>query len=198
MQVLKIVITGAYAAGKTHFIRTISDIDLLSTEYEVSDPDEQQLKHETTVALDFGTIAIAENVTLYLFGTPGQERFEFMWEHLSIGCLGYVVLIDSCRPAHFAETQRLMARFAQLTSAPFVVAANKQEDPTALPLAYIRKRLQLPYEIPLLPCTAIDKESVKAVLLALLAQIEKHLGRAGASPAESTIAEPPSAQRSQS
>jgi len=110
---------------------------------------------------------------LYLFGTPGQERFDFMWEHLSIGCLGYVVLVDSCRPAHFAETQRLMERFAQITDAPFVVAANKQDDPASLPLRYIRNRLQLPNEIPLLPCVATDRDSVKAVLLALLEHIDQ-------------------------
>jgi signal recognition particle receptor subunit beta len=96
-----------------------------------------------------------------------------MWEHLSIGCLGYVVMVDSCRPAHFIETQRLMDRFAKITDAPFVVAANKQDDPAALPLTYIRKRLQLPYEIPILPCIATERESVKEVLLALLSHIEQ-------------------------
>jgi uncharacterized protein len=175
MQALKIVITGAYSAGKTHFIRTISDIEMLSTEYAVTDPEERKLKQETTVALDFGMIAISDDVVLHIFGTPGQERFDFMWEHLSIGCLGYVVMVDSCRPAHFAETLRLMARFADITDAPFIVAANKQDDPTALPLNYMRKRLQLPYEIPLLPCIATDRESVKSVLLALLDHIEKQV-----------------------
>lgn len=172
MQVLKIVITGSYAAGKTNFIRAISEIEVVSTEHAVTDPDELQLKQETTVALDFGTITVADDVVLYLFGTPGQERFDFMWEHLSIGSLGYVVVVDSCRPAAFAETQRLLARFAEISDAPFVVAANKQDDPTALPVPYIRKRLQLAYETPLLACVATDKESVKTVLLALLEQIK--------------------------
>ena len=174
MQALKIVITGAYSAGKTNFIRSISDIDIVSTEYEVTDPKERLLKSETTVALDFGKIEISDQVTLYLFGTPGQERFDFMWEVLSEGCIGYIVMVDSCRPAHFVETQRLMARFAEITDVPFVVAANKQDDPTALPLPYVRKRLLLPYETPLMPCIATDKESVKQVLLALLAHIEQH------------------------
>jgi len=173
MQVFKIVITGAYSAGKTNFIRSISDIETVSTEYEVTDPEERLLKRETTVALDFGKIAITDDVVLYLFGTPGQERFDFMWELLSEGSMGYVVMVDSCRPAHFRETQRLMARFTQITDAPFIVAANKQDDPTALPLSYIRKRLQLPYEIPLLPCIATDRESTKSVLLGLLAHIDR-------------------------
>jgi small GTP-binding protein len=175
MLALKMVITGAYSAGKSNFIRTISDIEVVATEYQVSDPEERLQKHETTVALDFGTIAISEEVTLYLFGTPGQERFDFMWEVLSLGCIGYIVMVDSCRPAHFLETQRLIERFAAITDAPFVVAANKQDDPAALPIAYVRKRLKLPYEVPILPCVATDKESVKQVLLALLAHIEKQV-----------------------
>lgn len=171
MQALKIVITGSYAAGKTQFVRTISDIETISTDYAVTLDEERELKRETTVALDFGTIAISEKATLYLFGTPGQERFDFMWEHLTIGCLGYVVMVDSCRPGHFAEVQRLMARFAEITPAPFVVAANKQDDPTALPLPYVRRRLSVPLDVPILPCVATDRPSVKAVLLGLLKHI---------------------------
>lgn len=168
MQILKIVITGAYAAGKSQFIRTISDIEPVSTDYAATLEEERALKRETTVALDFGTIAINNRLSLYLFGTPGQERFDFMWEHLAVGALGYVVVVDSCRPAHFTETQRLMARFAEITDAPFVVAANKQDDQAALPPAYIRRRLGIPAETPVLPCVATDRASVKQVLLALL------------------------------
>ncbi|PDW03714.1 GTP-binding protein [Candidatus Viridilinea mediisalina] len=171
MQALKIVITGSYAAGKTQLIRTISDIDTISTDYEVTLDEERQLKRETTVALDFGTIAINDQVTLYLFGTPGQERFDFMWEHLTVGCLGYVVMVDSTRPGHFAETQRLMSRFIEITDAPFIVAANKQDDEAALPVSYVRRRLGVPLEIPVLPCVATDRPSVKGVLLGLLKHI---------------------------
>lgn len=173
MQAVKVVITGAYAAGKTNFIRSISDIDPVTTEYAVTDAEERALKHQTTVALDFGKIAVSEEVVLFLFGTPGQERFDFMWEVLSEGCMGYIVMVDSCRPAHLLETQRLMARFTTITNAPFVVAANKQDDPAALPLSYIRRRLQLPHAIPLLPCIATDRASVKQVLLGLLDQIDE-------------------------
>lgn len=172
MQAVKIVITGAYAAGKTSFISAISEIEPLLTDYEVSLEEERQLKRETTVALDFGTIAVSDDVTLYLFGTPGQDRFDFMWEVLSEGCIGYVVLLDSCRPGHLAETQRVIERFAHLTDAPFVVAANKQDDPAALPLGFIRKRLGLPADIPLLRCTTTERLSVKNVLLTLLEQIK--------------------------
>lgn len=182
-QMLKVVVTGTYAAGKTHFIRTISDIDVVSTEFEVSDPEERALKRETTVALDFGKIAVSSQVVLYLFGTPGQERFDFMWEHLSIGCMGYIVMLDSCRPASFAQTQRLMERFAEITDAPFIVAANKQDDPAALPLVYVRRRLQLAPDIPLVPCVATERASVKQTLLALLGHIMRHTAERGAAQA---------------
>lgn len=85
---IEIVVTGAYAAGKSQFIRTISDIEPVSTDYTVTLEEERALKRETTVALDFGTIAINERLSLYLFGTPGQERFDFMWEHLATAPLG--------------------------------------------------------------------------------------------------------------
>jgi uncharacterized protein len=175
MQALKIVVTGSYAAGKTQFVRAISDIETVDTDYAVTLDDERALKRETTVALDFGTIAIHEGLKLYIFGTPGQERFDFMWEQLSIGCIGYVVLVDSCRPAHFAETQRLMERFAQITDAPYVVAANKQDDPAALPLSYVRRRLALQSDVPVVPCIARERSSVKQVLLTLLQHIAQQV-----------------------
>jgi hypothetical protein len=125
--------------------------------------------------MDFGSITINEQITLHLFGTPGHERFDFMREHLLVGCLGYVVLVDSCRPAHFAETQHLLFRSVELTDAPFVVAANRQDDPTALPLNYIRRRLGLPFNIPIVPCVATDRTLVRGVLLALLKHIAARL-----------------------
>jgi hypothetical protein len=178
MDMVKIVVTGSYAAGKTQFIRSISDIEPVSTDYSTSLNEERDLKSETTVALDFGTIAINEALTLYLFGTPGQERFDYMWEHLAIGALGYVVLVDSCRPGHFAETQHLMDRFAEITPSPFVVAANKQDDPTALPPFYVRRRLGVPAHIPVLPCVGTQRESVKQVLMSLLEHISASMSAA--------------------
>ena len=82
-------------------------------------------------------------------------------------------MVDSCRPAHLNETVRLLARFAEITDVPFVIAANKQDDPAALPLSYIRRRLHIPFEIPIIHCVANDRESVKNVLLHLLNHIEQ-------------------------
>jgi hypothetical protein len=171
MQRLKIVITGAYSAGKTQFIKSISEIEVVSTEEDVSREDELELKDRTTVALDFGKITINSELALFLFGTPGQDRFDFMWDILAEGCIGYVVMVDSTRPAHFTETVNILRYFTSILEVPFVVAANKQDDPTALPVDYVRYRLGLPEWVPVLPCVASDKESVKTILLDLLEQI---------------------------
>jgi small GTP-binding protein len=175
MESVKIVITGAYAAGKTQFIRTISEIEVVDTEAEVMHEGERELKDHTTVALDFGRITINPEFALLLFGTPGQERFDFMWEILAQGCIGYVVMVDSTRPAHLREASNVIRYFTNMTGAPFVVAANKQDDPTALPVEYIRYRLGLPDYVPVLPCVATARESVKEVLLTLLDQVSSEM-----------------------
>ena len=171
MDILKIVVTGAYAAGKTQFIQSISEIEVVSTEEAVSVAEELELKSYTTVGLDFGTIKVNDDLSFFLFGTPGQERFDFMWDVLAEGCLGYVVMVDSTRPAHFKEAINVIQHFRQITNSPFVVVANKQDDETALPIDYIRYRLGVGDYVPVLPCVATDRESVKMVLLTLLDQI---------------------------
>ncbi len=168
MEILKIVVTGAYSAGKTQFIQSISEIEVVSTESEVFHEEEREIKDHTTTALDFGRITVNDETALFLFGTPGQERFDFMWEILAEGCIGYVVMVDSTRPAHLREARHVIDFFNNMLDVPFVVVANKQDDPTCLPIEYIRYRLGLPDYVPLLPCVATDRESVKNVLLTLL------------------------------
>lgn len=168
----KLVITGPYAAGKTHFIRNASEIEAVDTEAPVTNPEERLIKSHTTVGLDFGVLQLDEEHRLLLFGTPGQRRFDFLWETLAVGCLGYVVMVDSCRPNEFAAVRDLIYAFAHITTAPFVVAANKQDDLGALPPDYIHLRLGLPDSIPVLPCVAYQMASVHAVLYALLDRIE--------------------------
>ena len=106
MQTVKMVISGAVNAGKTEFIKAISEIEVVSTERRATD-DTKLIKKETTVAMDFGRIAVADDLVLHLFGTPGQKRFDFMWEILSEGMLGLVILVDSTRPETFRETNEL-------------------------------------------------------------------------------------------
>ena len=97
MQTVKMVVTGPFAAGKTEFVQTISEIEVVATERKLSSADER-IKDETTVAMDFGRITVDQDLVLYLFGSPDQRRFDFMWEILSEGMLGFVVVLDTTRP----------------------------------------------------------------------------------------------------
>ncbi len=170
MQTVKMVVTGPFNAGKTQFIRSISEIDVVSTERKISSETER-IKDETTVAMDFGRITVDEDLVLYLFGTPGQKRFDFMWEILSEGMLGFVVIIDSARPETFREAKRILEVFRGYAPTPYVVAANKQDHEDAWPPDDLRIALKVDRSIKLLPLVATEKESVKNVLLELLYSI---------------------------
>ena len=170
VQTVKIVVTGPFSAGKTEFIQTVSEIDVVSTERKISSESER-IKDRTTVAMDFGRITIDDELVLYLFGTPGQKRFDFMWEILSEGMLGFVVLIDSVRPETFREARMILDTFRAYAPTPYVVAANKQDMEDAWSPEDLRIALKVRPGVKLLPCVATDKESVKNVLLELLYSI---------------------------
>ncbi len=167
---VKMVITGPFNAGKTQFVQTISEIDVVATERAIS-TEEERIKENTTVAMDFGRITVDDDLVLYLFGTPGQRRFDFMWEILAQGMLGFVVLVDSARPETFREAMSILETFRAYAPTPYVVAANKQDLPDAWSLEDLRVALRLDDEVKLLPCVAHDRESVKNVLLELLYSI---------------------------
>ncbi len=170
MQTVKMVVTGPYSAGKTQFIRTISEIDVVATERKVS-AEAERLKDQTTVAMDFGRITVDDDLVLYLFGTPGQRRFDFMWEILTEGMLGFVVLIDSVRPETFREAKHILEIFRGYAETPYIVAANKQDLPDAWSPEDLRIALKIDKSVKVLPCVSTDKNSVKQVLLELLYSI---------------------------
>jgi small GTP-binding protein len=181
LEPVKVVVTGPFGVGKTTFIRTISEITVLSTEQDISDESTFAEKNETTVAIDFGRITIDDDLVLYLFGTPGQERFEFMWEVASRGMLGYILLVDSTRPETFVEAARHLDFFqsANVDSAvPFIVAANKVE--VEADRDSIAKALDLPDSAAILEVDALDRESVKAALLGFLEHVLDNLEDAAA------------------
>ncbi len=170
MQTVKMVVTGPFNAGKTEFIRSVSEIDVVSTERRISSPSEK-VKETTTVAMDFGRITVDDDLVLYLFGTPGQRRFDFMWEILSEGMLGFIVMVDSSRPETFREARSILETFRAYAPTPYVVAANKQDRNDAWELDDMRIALRLDPRVKLLACVATDKESVKSILLELLYSI---------------------------
>jgi small GTP-binding protein len=170
MQTVKMVITGPFNSGKTEFIQSVSEIDVVATERKISS-EAEKIKDTTTVAMDFGRITVDQDLVLYLFGTPGQKRFDFMWEILSEGMLGFIVMVDSTRPETFREARSILETFRAYAPTPYVVTANKQDLDDAWDIEDMRIALRLDPKLKFLPCVATRKDSVKNVLLELLYSI---------------------------
>ena len=162
----KIVVTGPFGAGKSRFIKTISEIDVISTERRITHR-EKGVKRETTVAMDYGRVTLNSDA-LHLYGTPGQVRFEFMWDILSREMAGFVMLVDATAPDSFYHARELIDGFITDTPVPYVVAANKQDMADAVALAKVRRGMDLGAEVLIMPCVATRKTSVKQVLLQLV------------------------------
>src|SRR5919107_2134560 len=157
---VKIVVTGPFSAGKTTLIRTISEITVLSTERGISDSTRKR-KAETTVAMDFGRITIDRDLVLYLFGTPGQDRFDFMWEILGEGMIGYLLLVDAEREESVEEAVAILGAFRTMARVPYVVALNRAAGDDHALVETVRSQLGVPSDVAVLTCDATDKESVK-------------------------------------
>ncbi|MFI6104632.1 GTP-binding protein [Streptomyces sp. NPDC051310] len=172
---VKVVIVGGFGVGKTTLVGSVSEIRPLTTEETmtqagvgVDDTAGIGGKTSTTVAMDFGRISINEQLVLYLFGTPGQERFWFLWRGLFEGALGAVVLVDTRRlEVSFDVIGRLEER-----GVPFVVAVNSFPDAPAYPVEELRGALDLPPSVPIVPCDARQRSSGKDVLMTLMRYLQ--------------------------
>ncbi|MFF5536064.1 ATP/GTP-binding protein [Streptomyces cinerochromogenes] len=168
---VKIVIVGGFGVGKTTMVGSVSEIRPLTTEETmtqagigVDDDYGSDSKTATTVAMDFGRISITEKLVLYLFGTPGQERFWFLWNGLFEGALGAVVLVDTRR---LEVSFDVMGRLEE-GGVPFVVAVNTFPDAPRYPVEELRTALDLGPEIPIIECDVRRRASSKDVLMTLM------------------------------
>lgn len=171
MSAFKIVVTGPFNSGKTQFIKTISDIPVVSTEKKITTED-RGIKAETTVAMDYGR-ALIDTHTLYLYGTPGQTRFDFMWEILSGEMDAFVVLVDSTDQPSFPDAAELVRLFSSFTDVPYLIVANKTDLEGAARLAEVRRGTRASADVTVMPCVATQKSSVRQVLLQMIELLKK-------------------------
>jgi uncharacterized protein len=166
----KIIVTGPFNSGKTTFISTISDIEVVTTEKKITTED-RGIKNETTVAMDYGRVEIDGRV-LHLSGTPGQTRFNFMWDILAKEMQAFIVLVDSMDRLSFPDAADLIALFSSFQAVPYLVAANKNDLKGAASLDEVRKGTQAAQSVIVTPCVATQKASVQQVLRQVITLIE--------------------------
>jgi signal recognition particle receptor subunit beta len=182
---LKIVVTGPFSAGKTTLIRTISEVAIVGTERDVTD-ETKSVKASTTVAMDFGRLTFDGGTCLFLFGTPGQRRFEVMWEILSEGMIGFIVLVNAGDGRSVEEAAHILDTFREYADVPYVVGVTHLDEagaPADDVLEHVRAQLDAPEGVRVLGCDVRRREDVKSLILETLYGVKARLETATATSA---------------
>ena len=170
MEIMNLVVTGTVGAGKTTFIRSVSEIEVVDTDRKATD-DVANLKQNTTVSMDFGTLQFGDEMALHIYGTPGQTRFDFMWEILIERAHAYVLLIAAHRPSEFHHARRIMNFMNRQAQIPMIIGLTHSDcagawstEDIALALGY----QEITQQPPIVLVDANDGESVAMSLVALV------------------------------
>ncbi|MBD2256091.1 ATP/GTP-binding protein [Pseudanabaena sp. FACHB-2040] len=173
MEILRVVVTGTVGAGKTSFIRTISEIEVVDTDRRATD-EIALLKRDTTVAFDFGRLTIGPEQAMHLYGTPGQSRFDFMWDILIRKAHAYVLLVNAHRPQDLRNGRRILSFMSQRAQIPMIIGLSHMDFPNAWAPDNIALALGLLDEKkrpPLVCLDATNQESVSHALIALIQEM---------------------------
>ena len=172
MSAYKIVVTGPFNSGKTEFVKNGSDIPMVETEKNITTED-RGIKASTTVAMDFGRMEV-DGDTVHLFGTPGQTRFNFMWEILAKEMNGFIVLVDSTDTPSFPDAAELIEQFSSFVDVPHMVVSNKMDLDGAANTSEVRSGTRAASDVPVVEAIATNKDSVRSVVKQMLALIKKN------------------------
>jgi hypothetical protein len=168
MKNIRVVITGTVGAGKSTFVRTASEVDVVEIERNVSDSDrENSFKETTTIAFDFGRLVLDANKNLYIYGTPGQTRFDFMWDILIKGADAYMLLVTANQPGSFAYAKDILAFMNDRVQVPMVIGLTHTDCVGALPVEEIVKHLGIVDNHNCPPTLKIDPRLKSSVVTAL-------------------------------
>ncbi len=172
MEIMRLVVTGCVGAGKTTFIRSISEIEVVNTDRQATD-EVADMKQTTTVSMDFGKLTFSPEMSLHIYGTPGQARFNFMWDILISKAHAYILLVAAHRPSEFHQARRILNFMNQRMAIPMIIGMTHNDcdgawtpENVALALGYLPDM----YRPPIVQVDANEQESVAAAVMVLLEQ----------------------------
>ncbi len=169
MDILRILVTGGVGAGKTSFIRTISEIEVVDTDKKATD-EVAKLKDKTTVALDFGRLTLVPNQSIHLYGTPGQTRFDFMRDILLNNANAYILLIDVSNPGNISQSSHIYQFMNQQATIPMIIGLTHTDCFGAVSSEVVAKALEIPSieEVPIMEVNTNDRDSSLLLLTTLI------------------------------